>query len=140
MLQPVKTPCSHIFCSECIHEALQRVGLCPLCRQRVEVDDLREVPHPAAPPPPPAAVPAPAAAAAAAAAGGDVIDLCDSDDDGADAAADALAQLNVGAREQRAQRVHVEMNAKINVRHLCCFALLCELARMRSRVRPRVVR
>ena len=87
------------------------------CRQRVDIIQLQNVPHPVEPPPPPAPAPAPPPALAQAA-NNDVVDLCDSDDDAADAAADALAGLNVGGGGQPRQRNNAEMSAKATVRCL----------------------
>ena len=39
--EPVITPCDHIFCQSCIHEALSRQSVCPIDRRPCRVDQLK---------------------------------------------------------------------------------------------------
>lgn len=46
--QPVRTPCGHWFCHECIGQVLHAQGLCPMCRAAVAPGDLQPARYPAA--------------------------------------------------------------------------------------------
>lgn len=37
------TPCGHIFCTSCVHEAIQTNQLCPLCKSVTTLDTIRRI-------------------------------------------------------------------------------------------------
>jgi len=45
MEEPRSTGCNHIFCKECIHQALDRKGGCPLCKDNVTKRSLNRLEH-----------------------------------------------------------------------------------------------
>ncbi|GJJ78859.1 hypothetical protein EMPS_11218 [Entomortierella parvispora] len=45
MDEPLSTGCNHIFCKECIYQALDRKGGCPLCKDHVTKRSLNRLEH-----------------------------------------------------------------------------------------------
>ena len=124
--EPIRTPCNHWFCGECIQQVLGERTTCPLCRTGISRHELRAAVYPVPEPTAEEAAAAEAAAreeeeaAAAAAAEAEAMDV-----DGEDAKSRA---------RRRAQDVLMDSKLKVWMGWLClllaCSKLLWQLHRL----------